>query len=190
MLGGQRLDWRSRQRDDRDELDPRRHPPQPLSSGVRAAAVGVNHACALTVSGAVLCWGDNTYGALGNGTTQSSATPVAVPALTSGVVALSLSGPSGVWSEGASCALTSAGGVLCWGVNTYGQVGDGTMGVTLSPSPVFGLSSLVAAVSAGGDHNCAITTAGRVFCWGNNALGQLGDGTTQAHPRPVEVFGM
>ena len=92
---------------------------------------------------------------------------------------------------GVSCALTASGGVKCWGANDLGQLGDGTTVDRVTPVDVLGLTSGVAAISAGGGHTCALTTGGSVRCWGNNNTGQVGTGSTaQTSPVPVEVVGL
>ena len=80
--------------------------------------------------------------------------------------------------------------MACWGANDSGQLGDGTTTGRLVPVPVTGLATGVAAIAAGGDHTCVVTTAGGVKCWGANEHGQLGDRTTTDRPAPVDVSGL
>ena len=117
-----------------------------------------------------MCWGNNGTGQLGDGTTTHKLTPTLVSGLASGVAALS----AGVYH---TCALTSAGGVLCWGHNGFGQLGDGSWTSRSTPTLVSGLTSGVVAISAGETLTCALTTAGGALCWGANYYGQLGDGS-------------
>lgn len=86
-----------------------------------------------------------------------------------------------------SCALTTAGGVACWGWNGLGELGDGTTTKRNTPVALSGLSSGVLAITAGLSHPCALSTAGGVECWGNNVFGQLGDGSTIHRHTPVAI---
>ncbi len=155
-----------------------------LTSGIVAIAAGGRHACALTANGGVKCWGYNDYGQLGDGWYGPYGVPVDVSGLTSSVTAIT----AGAWH---TCALTTSGGVKCWGSNRDGQVGNGTISQAYStPVDVSGLSSGVKAVAAGGHHTCALTANGGVKCWGGNSLGQLGDGTPTYRTTPVDVSGL
>ena len=93
-----------------------------------------------------------------------------------------------------TCALTSTGGVECWGDNAWGELGDGTTTNRLTPVAVSGLSSGVSAVTSGGDatesHTCVLTAAGGVKCWGSNDAGELGIGGGPNQLTPVDVPGL
>jgi alpha-tubulin suppressor-like RCC1 family protein len=154
-----------------------------LGSRVARVSAGQSHSCAVTTAGAIKCWGSNFVGELGNGTTTRSAVPVGVVGLGSGVVAVSAGGSH-------SCAVTSAGAVKCWGFNGDGELGNGTTTSSSVPVGVVGLGSGVVAVFAGFTHSCAVTSAGAVKCWGENAYGQLGNGTTTSSLVPVGVVGL
>ena len=152
-------------------------------TGVVSVAAGLNHTCAVTTSGAAKCWGYNANGQLGDGSKTARSTPVAVIGWESGVASLA----TGNYH---TCVVTTAGGAKCLGTNNYGQVGDGSATTRTTPVIVSGLGSGVASVAAGGEHTCAVTTAGEVKCWGKNSTGQLGNGNTGNQATPVAVSGL
>ena len=144
-------------------------------TGVTAVGAGWAHTCALTEDGGIKCWGDNISGQLGDAQKcgfSSCAAPVDVIGLTTGVAAVAAGGSD-------ACALTTTGGVKCWGRNSYGQLGDGTTMDRTTPVDVVGLTTDVAAVAVGGEHTCAVTTQAGVKCWGLNLRGELGTQTTE-----------
>ena len=149
-------------------------------SGAVGISSGDGHACARLSDGTVACWGANSSGQLGNGSTNESSVPVPVSSL-SGVSATATGGHF-------SCALLSGGTVRCWGENVHGQLGNGpTTGLSM-PVPV-GVSSLsgATAIAAGYEHACALLSSGAVACWGYNGWGQLGNGLTADSSMPVTV---
>jgi alpha-tubulin suppressor-like RCC1 family protein len=153
-----------------------------LTSGVARITAGFQHTCALTTAGAVKCWGRNTYGEMGNNGQANTPqpTPANVLGLGSGIAAVDADGGD------TTCALTTTGAVKCWGLNTNGDVGDGTMGHDrFAPVNVVGLASNVLSITA----RCAVLAPAHALrCWGTNNVGQVGDGTTTARPTPVDVI--
>jgi Regulator of Chromosome Condensation (RCC1) repeat protein/regulator of chromosome condensation (RCC1) repeat-containing protein len=163
--------------------------PSPLPesglTGVTAVAAGQATVCALLSSGSVKCWLDNSLGQFGDSLQAASGSPLPVPAATGLTDAMAI-------AAGAShfCALRGGGTVECWGDNQFGQLGDGTTTqFTATPVAVNGLTG-VTAIAAGGMQNCALLSDGTVACWGDNRLGQLGDGTTIGSAIPVAVSGL
>ena len=155
-----------------------------LTTGVVSITTGAHHTCALTSSGGLKCWGSNSWGSLGDGTSIDRLTPINVSGLSSNVRAVS----AGYYH---TCAITIPGGVKCFGRNQSGQLGDGTITHhTATPVDVIGLSSEIIEVTAGYWHNCALTVSGGVKCWGGNSNGQLGDGTSTDSITPVDVIGL
>jgi alpha-tubulin suppressor-like RCC1 family protein/uncharacterized protein YjbI with pentapeptide repeats len=152
-------------------------------SGATAIAGGLYHTCALLSSGRVQCWGYNSVGQLGNGTTTDSSTPLTVNGLSGAATAIA----AGLYH---TCALVSDGTVQCWGSNSNGQLGNGTITNSSTPVTVSGLSGTATAIANGGNHTCALLADGTVRCWGYNVFGQLGDGTTTDSTMPHVVGGL
>ena len=143
-------------------------------------AGGWGESCALQKSdAAAYCWGDNTYGALGNGSTANSRTPVAV----SGGRAFVSVGTGNIFA----CGLTADSAAYCWGNNSAGQLGIGPGGgpelcsaEPCSTAPVLVSGNLkFGTLSVGYWHVCGLTGDNTAYCWGDNDGGQLGATTTE-----------
>ncbi len=122
------------------------------------------HTCAVRTDGTLYCWGRNLGRELGDGTTTSRSTPVAVPVPAVIDVALGRSH---------TCALHADGSVRCWGENDTGQVGNGATTVSEDPTLV-AVGEPVLQISSGYDHTCAIAASGAIRCWGVATSGRLG----------------
>jgi alpha-tubulin suppressor-like RCC1 family protein len=134
-----------------------------------AISAAADQTCAVLRSGSVQCWGQNFYGELGNGTKANSNTPVTVTGISSATAVAN--------ADLSTCALLASGAVKCWGYDGDGELGDGTNAHDSTiPVTVTGISTAVA-IAGGSDHYCAVLRTGSVKCWGQNAYGELGDGT-------------
>lgn len=150
---------------------------------VTAVSAGWSHACGLTPSGGVKCWGSNQYGQLGNNSMTSSLAPVDVQGLSTGVASLHLGARH-------SCALMTDGKVKCWGGNDLGQLGDFTLTTRLVP--VEARTANVTQMATGATHNCAAVSTGGVWCWGDDSFNKIGNstvGTYATEPKLVTGTG-
>ena len=156
----------------------------PVAATVPQLAAGNNHTCALRADGEVRCWGDNSLGQLGTGNTTSSLTPVTVTGLPADIVSIAR-------GDAQTCALTSTGGVKCWGNNGNGQLGNASTTNSSTPVDVVGLASGVTTIGAGDNHTCAGLAAGGIKCWGWASSGQLGNGVLIGGSTvPLDVVGL
>ena len=155
---------------------------------------GGHHTCAIMDDHSLYCWGENSEGIVGvgeSGTDVTTPYPISLPA---GRTAVAVS--TG-WKN--SCVILDDGTGMCWGLNTVGQVGDGTTTDRDEPTPITILptSSTLAAIAIGGGGGtgatnggesgtttCALLNNGSVACWGKNDVGQFGDGTTTSSTSP------
>lgn len=170
-----------------------RNVPTPVQGGLTIASIsttpdeilaswpymGQRHSCAVTTAGEGYCWGRNTFGQLGDGTTTDVLVPIAMGG------GLTFSSISAGWTY--SCGVAVGGVGYCWGDNAEGQLGSAG-GASALPQAVDG-GLTFASISAGTRHTCGITTAGGAYCWGRNESGELGDGSLTASSVPVAVSG-
>jgi alpha-tubulin suppressor-like RCC1 family protein len=139
-----------------------------------------DHTCALDASGLAYCWGRNNAGQLGDGTTTTQYTPVAVVMPVASFTTLALGSASTCGLDG------STGQAYCWGAGGNGQLGDGNNTDSLSPVAV-SQSAPYVSVRAEGSGFCALDTVGQTWCWGRNNYGQLGNNTLTDSGTPVAV---
>jgi alpha-tubulin suppressor-like RCC1 family protein len=157
-----------------------------LGPTVRHVTAADSHTCAQTADGSLWCWGANDYGELGDGTTDSRATPLPVTALGTKVR------QAAAGSADHTCAVLDDGTAWCWGRNDNGELGNGTLEQSTVPVQVAGLTAAVQ-VSTGGAHTCARADDGALWCWGSGSVGQLGDGRSGQAAKatiPVQVVGL
>jgi len=150
-----------------------------------AISVGTTNTCAILDNGSVSCWGSNSNGQLGDGTTTYNRnTPTPTSSLGVGRTAVAIS--SGTQHH---CVILDNGEVSCWGMNSYGQLGDGTTTNRYTPTQTssLGTGRTAVAISSGLYHTCAILDNGSVSCWGDNDAGKLGDGTTTDRNTPSQT---
>jgi hypothetical protein len=153
--------------------------------------------CAVQSGGSVSCWGSNSYGQLGNGTTTNSTLPVQV---LTGAAGPALSNIVKVFVDSyygnSACAVDNTGAAWCWGYGAQGQLGTGFTTNSPIAVPVVTQSggpqlTGVDQIGISNDHACARMTDGSAFCWGSNQYGQIGVGTTQMqylYPTQVQAL--
>lgn len=137
---------------------------------VVSVEVGNLTSYAIAPNGDVYGWGSSAYGLLGSSPTANTASPQRIETLTD-IVQVA----AGSYH---ACALDGTGVVSCWGANFFGQLGDNTTAQRSTPAPVVNLPTDIVSVSAGDAHSCALTSDLKLWCWGYNHRGQLGDGST------------
>ena len=164
-----------------DGTTTRRRAPVRATSSALAVQLssGGLHSCALSSTASLQCWGANADGQLGDGTQTGRTTPVPVSAPGTRFVQLGAGFRH-------TCAVGASGQGWCWGANTSGRLGDGSVTTRLTPTPVAGATDY-ASVLAGASFSCGLTLTGQARCWGANIFGQLGDGTTTDRFVPVAV---
>ncbi len=153
---------------------------------IAAIAAGSGNSCAIASDGYVYCWGGPSY--IGNGSAQASLVPAAVDR--GGVLAGKFATKLSV-GGGFSCVIASDGKAYCWGVNSFGQLGNGLTATSLVPVAVSTAGVLngktVKEIASTGNQSCVIASDNKAYCWGSNSNGQLGNGTTTNSSVPVAV---
>jgi len=155
---------------------------------VKSLSSGTTHVCAIASDDLAYCWGGGGVGQLGAGDNSSVSVPTAV--ITSG--ALSLKTVKQISAGGnESCAVASDNKAYCWGANTSGQLGIGSASNVSVPTAVSVSGALadksIRSVAIGSNHACAVSSSNKSYCWGNNANGQGGNGTTTSSNIPVAM---
>jgi len=153
---------------------------EPLS-----AAAGLLHTCAADAS-RVVCWGHNGFGQLGRSTSSACCNePASIS--TSWGSGRTLALVAGAYHTCALVGEEDSGSVLCWGDDRFGALGEGEPGEMRTEAEPVSLEGGASAIAAGPHHTCALLTDGRVFCWGRDESGELGDGLRRSSATPVLV---
>ena len=155
----------------------------PLGASAIAIESDHGHTCALLITGSVVCWGDNSDGQIGNGTSGGNVlVPTPVSSITGTAVSIST-------SSSATCALLDNNSVTCWGANSVGQIGNGTTSSGTIPdyTSSFATNQIKLMLDGGRDVSCSLVDNGSIYCWGRNNDGQIGDGTTAHATTPTWV---
>ena len=155
------------------------------STNFNSIFAGANRACALDKNGMIWSWGTNgENGGLGDNTNNNVAiTPISVVGTLKTFCQISI----GVY--GASSAVDKNGRAWCWGLNSIGQLGDGTLVSRLTPVSVIGPNRTFCQISTGVDHTAALDKNGMVWSWGGNRWGAIGNNTITCYCSPVAVGG-
>ena len=157
----------------------------PGLANVVSLSAGGNHVCAVLTDGSVWCWGQNDNGQLGNGTITSSPVPFKVSVLDSTTPARSVS-----CGDRQTCAVLTAGQAVCWGANDGGQLGHNDNAESHVPEFVQNLGNTdhIISIATNGNHSCAVLADQTLWCWGDDASGDLGQPANQGPELlPVEV---
>jgi alpha-tubulin suppressor-like RCC1 family protein len=157
--------------------------PRAVAGALRFAGLsaGYDSTCGLLTNGALWCWGDGSFGQLGNGAFSTySLSPVSV--------AGGLSFMAVATGAQHACGIAASGAAYCWGYGGLGALGNGTSRDTALPAAVSGGLRFVT-ISAGRNHTCALRADGAAYCWGYNDFGRLGDSSTTPSVVPVAVTG-
>lgn len=161
-----------------------------ISESVQGLSAGYQHTCAATVPGTIYCWGVDDFGQLGSGRTtpacfnQAVQRCTATPQRVAGTLILSRV----TAGEFHACAVAIDSTIHCWGWNSNGQIGNLGAGNAIFDVPARTISNRAYAfVDAGARHNCAVTTAEQLECWGRNFAGEIGvvAGTALSAPNPL-----
>jgi len=152
-------------------------------SAVVQVAAGRAHSIARRADGTVWTWGDNTFGQLGYGRTDTSKHPT--PTKVDGLPSIKFV----AGGRDTTFAVATNGDLWVWGNNTYGQAGTGSTTAVLTPQRITTLSD-VSLVESGADHTVAVTNGGAVYTWGRNRYGQLGYDGTANRTTPTPVGGL
>jgi alpha-tubulin suppressor-like RCC1 family protein len=145
---------------------------------------GYSHAGAIKTNGTLWMWGYQQWGQVGNGNTSFILSPIQIG---TGTNWLAFGASTGGYYTSTSYAIQSDGSLWAWGLNSSGQVGDGTTVNQLVPIQINSSDNVIASMSSGSYHTVSVKTNGTLWAWGDNQNGQVGNGTTTNQGTPTQV---